>query len=295
LRQVKDGSAQKIDAGRSSPQRVSGRALTSMGKALKFSVKLLLGIGAVAVSTFPWGPASAAEVAVLRNGSTIRCDSRQNLGSEVRLYIADAPGSFVDVAAEDIAGFENDDRIPPRGPIATGTARPSGIVPATLDEIIQDASRRNNLDQELLRSVIRTESAFRVNAVSPKGARGLMQLMPQTAAQLGIVDVFDPAENVAGGARYLRQLLDRFGGDIPRALAAYNAGPGRVEQYQGMPPFAETRMYVARVTADLKKKKSAAALVDQVLAGRKIARQRGAAPAASQLLAQAPITANLRH
>jgi soluble lytic murein transglycosylase-like protein len=266
-----------------------------MGNNLKFSVQLMLGI--VAVSTFPWAPASATELAVLRNGSTIRCEGRQNLGREVRLYIADAPGSFVDVAAEDIAGFANDDRIPPRVEIAPAAAGPTSPVPATLDDIIQEASRRNNLDKELLRSVIRTESDFRMRAVSPKGARGLMQLMPETVAQLGIADVFDPSENVEGGARYLRQMLDRFGGDMIRALAAYNAGPERVARYQGVPPFAETRRYVSRITADLKKKKISAVAVKQVLATQKNAREVGAAPAlgSGELLAQVPPMANLRH
>jgi soluble lytic murein transglycosylase-like protein len=263
-----------------------------MGRTLKFSGKLVLGI--VAVLTFPWRPASAAELAVLRNGSTIRCQGRQNLGTEVRLYIADAPGSYVDVAAEDIARFENDDRIPPRVEISAASPGQSTPMPTTLDEIIQDASRRNNLDRELIRSVIRTESNFRVDAVSPKGARGLMQLMPETAEQLGIVDVFDPSENVEGGARYLRQLLDRFGGDLTRALAAYNAGPARVEQYNGVPPFAETRMYVSRITADLDNKKIVAVAGKQVLASRRIARKAGPAPASEsgELLAEARTAAD---
>jgi hypothetical protein len=266
-----------------------------MGKTLKFRVKLIL--GAVMALTSACDLTSATELAVLRNGSTIRCERREGVGNEVRLYIADAPGSYVEVAAGDIAGFEKDDRMPPRVEMSTGTAGQTTHVPATLDDIIQDASRRNNVDKELIRSVIRTESDFRVDAVSPKGARGLMQLMPETASQLGIVDIFDPAENVDGGTRYLRQLLDRFGGNIARALAAYNAGPERVEQYKGVPPFVETRMYVSRVTADLKNKKKVAAVAKQVLAGHRIALEVEPVPTSEsgELIAEARAAENSGH
>jgi len=123
--------------------------------------------------------------------------------------------------------------------------------------MVSAASTRNNIDPDLIFSVIRAESGFNPNAVSRKGAQGLMQLMPQTAAWLGVENAFDPAANVEGGTRYLGQLLARYHNDLALALAAYNAGPERVEQYQGVPPYAETRVYVARVIRDLNRKKSA--------------------------------------
>jgi soluble lytic murein transglycosylase-like protein len=114
-----------------------------------------------------------------------------------------------------------------------------------------------HLDPDLVNSVIHAESGFNSHAVSPKGARGLMQLMPGTANQLGVNDAFDPQSNVTGGSRYLRELLERYNFDLVKALAAYNAGPERVEQYRGVPPFRETQAYVARIVHEYNKKKIA--------------------------------------
>ena len=108
-----------------------------------------------------------------------------------------------------------------------------------------------------MNSVIKAESGFNVQAVSPKGARGLMQLMPGTASQLGVPNAFDPQANVEGGTKYLRELLERYNFDLVKALAAYNAGPQRVEQFGGVPPYYETRAYVARIVKDFNKKKAA--------------------------------------
>lgn len=120
--------------------------------------------------------------------------------------------------------------------------------PATAyDAQIQQAASAQQLPPALLRAVIQQESGYNPRAVSSAGAMGLMQLMPATARALGVADPFDPTQNINGGARYLRQLLDRFGGDERLALAAYNAGPGAVNRYGGVPPFAETQRYVARV------------------------------------------------
>ena len=118
-----------------------------------------------------------------------------------------------------------------------------------LEQIIAQAARTYNLPPGLLRAVIQVESGGNPRAVSPAGAQGLMQLMPETARGLGVQDPFDPEQNVMGGARYLRQLLDRYGGDLDRALAAYNAGPGAVERYGGIPPYQETQTYVRKVKA----------------------------------------------
>lgn len=113
--------------------------------------------------------------------------------------------------------------------------------------IIQEASDRYQVDPELIRAIIMAESSNNPRAVSRKGARGLMQLMPATAEALGVEDSFDPEHNIYGGVRYFRQLLDRFDGDTRMALAAYNAGSRKVRQYQGVPPFKATRYYIKKV------------------------------------------------
>lgn len=115
------------------------------------------------------------------------------------------------------------------------------------DGLINDAAQKYGLQPELLKAVIRAESGFRANTMSGAGALGLMQLMPGTAASLGVSDPFDPAQNIDGGAKYLKRQLDAFGGDVNKALAAYNAGPGSVKKYDGVPPFRETQNYIARV------------------------------------------------
>lgn len=129
--------------------------------------------------------------------------------------------------------------------------------PLDLNEVVNSASGRYRLDPDLVNSVIKAESGFNVRAVSPKGAQGLMQLMPGTASQLGVPNAFDPQANVEGGTKYLRELLERYNFDLVKALAAYNAGPQRVEQFGGVPPYYETRVYVARIVRDFNKKKAA--------------------------------------
>jgi len=114
------------------------------------------------------------------------------------------------------------------------------------------------VDPDLIRSVIKAESGFNPRAVSPKGAQGLMQLMPSTANQLGVKDAFAPGENIEGGTRYLRDLLVLYKNDMAKALAAYNAGPQRVAQYHGVPPYRETHAYVVRVIKDFNRTKLAA-------------------------------------
>jgi len=128
---------------------------------------------------------------------------------------------------------------------ANAASPPAG--PTEWDSLLTREALNNRLDPQLLRAVMVAESAGDPNAVSTAGAQGLMQLMPGTAAGLGVTDAFDPAQNVAGGARYLRAMLDRFGGDVRKAVAAYNAGPGAVDGYGGVPPYDETRAYVDRV------------------------------------------------
>lgn len=136
--------------------------------------------------------------------------------------------------------------IPGGQPLAA--PRPTYSLPRDLlDRLVNEAADRHGLDPNLLHAVIGAESGGNPAAVSPKGALGLMQLVPATAARFGVGDVFDPAQNVEAGAHYLRELLDRFNGSLPKALAAYNAGEGAVERSGGVPNYPETRSYVRKV------------------------------------------------
>src|SRR5580700_1763115 len=204
-------------------------------------------------------PASAADLAVLRNGFSIRHEHRQVIGATTRLFFSADDSSFTDVPTEEIASFEKDLSAPPPGPSAASVSpalqKSASVLP--INEVVNTASATFHLDPDLVNSVIHAESGFNAHAVSPKGARGLMQLMPGTANQLGVNDAFDPEANVTGGSRYLRELLERYNFDLVKALAAYNAGPERVEQYQGVPPFRETRAYVAKIVHEYNTKKIA--------------------------------------
>lgn len=130
------------------------------------------------------------------------------------------------------------------GPAAAG---PALVPPERIEQLVSSNAAAWGVDPALVKAIIANESGFDPNATSRAGAQGLMQLMPQTAAGLGVSDAYDPSQNVWGGTRYIRGLLDRFHGDVPLAVAAYNAGPGAVEKYGGVPPYAETQHYVANV------------------------------------------------
>jgi len=133
---------------------------------------------------------------------------------------------------------------------------PAPVPPAEIDRLVSANAATWNVDPSLIKAVIANESGFNANATSNVGARGLMQLMPSTASGLGVTDSYDPAQNVWGGTRYLRGLLDRFGGNVQLAVAAYNAGPGAVEKYSGVPPYAETQNYVQNVLSSYEKYRS---------------------------------------
>jgi soluble lytic murein transglycosylase-like protein len=121
--------------------------------------------------------------------------------------------------------------------------------PSSWDGMIEAAARDNSVDPKLVKSVMLVESGFNPAAVSKKGARGLMQLMPDTAAEHGVLDVHDPAQNIAGGVRFLSHLLTTYGGDLTKSLAAYNAGQAAVDRYNGVPPYNETQLYVRKALA----------------------------------------------
>jgi soluble lytic murein transglycosylase-like protein len=136
---------------------------------------------------------------------------------------------------------------------------PAPLAPQHIEALVQSNASAWQVDPALVKAVIANESGFDANATSKVGAQGLMQLMPGTASSLGVRDPYDPQQNVAGGTRYLRGLLDRFGGDARLAVAAYNAGPGAVEKYGDVPPYAETQSYVQNVLASYDKYRTSTA------------------------------------
>jgi soluble lytic murein transglycosylase-like protein len=238
-------------------------------------------------------PCLADEVAVLKNGFSIRHQRREVVGDITRLYVTGDGASFVDVPTAEIEHYEAAPDMPVSAKSAPSSipTRPSGFPGrpnSNLTDVVNDAGDRYRLDPDLINSVIKAESGFNTHAVSPKGAQGLMQLMPGTASQLGVPNPFDPQANVEGGTRYLRELMERYNFDMVKALAAYNAGPQRVEQYGGVPPYYETRAYVARVVKDFNKKKIAQKAATKSSTHKATTPQkRSAASAAQTRLAQA--------
>jgi soluble lytic murein transglycosylase-like protein len=203
----------------------------------RMSSILLCGAGFLLV-LFAAQPAKA-DYAVLRSGQRLHITGWQNLGDTVRL---DMPGGSVTIAVADLERIEPEE-------VFGESAQREPDVPYSAQ--IQNAAGTYGLDPALVASVIAVESNFNSKAVSKKSALGLMQLLPETAAQLAVRNAFDPVQNIDGGARYLKQLLDRYGQNLSLALAAYNAGPKRVDFYHGIPPLAETRSYINRVIARL--------------------------------------------
>jgi soluble lytic murein transglycosylase-like protein len=220
----------------------------------------MVALTAAALADAPAAPLPAATaatpgmvyVAALRNGFSMRFDHRRFVEGSSRLFTTADESNYIDVPTAEINSLSQEQLPPPPAPAVPPTA---GV---DIKSVVATASDKHLVDADLIDSVIRAESGFNPKAVSPKGARGLMQLMPGTAAKLGVQDSFDAQSNVDGGTRYLRELLARYNGDLAKALAAYNAGPHRVEQYNGIPPYLETRAYVSNVIRDFNRKKVAA-------------------------------------
>ncbi len=205
-----------------------------------------------AVSGAAWAAETAGESIVLRSGLRLHAERHEVEGDKIRLF---TNGGQIELPASVVLEFEPDDFVTP--PVPAAVPAPVSPVPPPVDvpaelrpaELAELAARKYKLPEAFVRSVMRAESGFQPTALSPKGAIGLMQLMPDTARTLG-VDPKVPQQNAEGGAQYLRELLARYEDNpdqVLLALAAYNAGPGAVEKYHGVPPYRETREYILRV------------------------------------------------
>jgi len=186
-------------------------------------------------------PVFGGEYAVLSNGFRIHAERHEVAGSSILLYTKDG---VTELPATVVALFEIEEYTPPPAVVPPPTAVPEPVKDAAT--LVREAARRSGLPPALVESVARVESNFRPDAVSPKGALGVMQLMPATARELA-ADPRDMGQNIDAGARLLRELLIKYDGNVVKALSAYNAGSGAVDRYRGMPPFAETRDYVDKV------------------------------------------------
>jgi hypothetical protein len=194
---------------------------------------------------FVAAPCVRAEYIALRNGQRLHVTGYQLLGDKYRLQIA---GGVVEVSADEVVSIDPEDNfvsVPPAPPVT-----------APLREIVKAAASKYSVDADLITSVIAVESNFDPKAVSKKNARGLMQLLPETAAQFGVQNIFDPQENIDAGTHYLRDLLVRYNNDLVLTLAAYNAGPVRVQQFGRVPPYPETASYVRQVKRVYEKSKA---------------------------------------
>ena len=231
-----------------------------MGFNLKFGAAIFL----VASGAF----SSATDLAILRNGNSIRHERHQVSGAITRLYLSDSGSGYIEVPTDQIERFEVDNASQVPVSLSANPAQPNLLNTSSLDtrgqrivdrqsldQMVNGAGQRHQIDPDFINSVIRAESGFNNQAVSKKGAQGLMQLMPRTASQLGVANSFDPNANVEGGTKYLRELLEKYNYDVPKALAAYNAGSRRVDRYHGVPPYFETQTYVAKIIRDYNRKK----------------------------------------
>lgn len=205
-------------------------------------------------------PALRAEYVVLRSGQRLSVTGYQLLGNKYRLQMA---GGFVEIAAEEVVAIEPEEVFTPL------PAKP--VTKPPYRELVEAAAARYSVDADLITSVIAVESNFDPKAVSRRNARGLMQLLPETAARLGVQNIYDPQENIDAGTRYLRELLQKYNNDLVLALAAYNAGPERVQHYGRVPPFAETISYVRRVKRGYEKSKTSASAKTMNLPGAGVA------------------------
>jgi soluble lytic murein transglycosylase-like protein len=198
-------------------------------------------IAALAVIVAAAATTARADYAILRSGMRLHITGCERVGDRVRLTVE---GGVVEMAASDLVTVEPEDVFPALPP---APAAPAGPYAA----LIHAAALKDGVSEKLIAHVIAVESNFNPRAVSRKRAQGLMQLLPKTAARYSVANVFDPAQNIEGGTRYLKDLLELYRGDLKLALAAYNAGPDMVQRYGGVPPFPETQNYVRKITSEL--------------------------------------------
>jgi len=191
-------------------------------------------LGTLALGTLPI--AARADYLVLRSGARINVSSYELRGDKYRAQIA---GGWAEFAVADVVAIEPEEIFvaAPRMPLEQ----------APFGELIRKAAEKYGVDADLVFSVVAAESNFNPKALSRRNARGLMQLLPETAKRLGVRDIYDPAQNIDGGTRYLRDLLKLYDGDLALTLAAYNAGPGAVQRYGRIPPYNETINYVRAI------------------------------------------------
>lgn len=213
----------------------------------KTRARILLVLGSVAALTLMPALVRAGERVTLSNGFVERCDHHALVDGRIRLYLNTGEDSYIEFAPEEIATFEQVPDPPPAVPTSLKPVSHTQLTAGDLREMLTQAGADHNLDVDLLASVVKAESDGNTRALSRAGARGLMQLMPGTAAGLGVKDSFQPDQNVRGGSTYLDQLLTKYHDSLALALAAYNAGPKAVDKYHGIPPYRETQLYVARV------------------------------------------------
>ena len=208
------------------------RQLAPFGKWLRGAAVALAALGALTTLA----PCASADYMVLQSGERIHVTGYERVGDTLRLTM---PGGTLEIPSDAVVRVDPEDTFLPVK---------VKLLDVPFANLIADSAKLHGVAPELVASVIAVESNFNPNAVSWRSARGLMQLMPETAARFGVTRVFDPRQNIDAGTRYLKELLIRYNGDLGLTLAAYNAGPDRVGQYRTVPPYRETREYVRRVT-----------------------------------------------
>jgi soluble lytic murein transglycosylase-like protein len=209
--------------------------------------------------------ARGAERVTLANGFAQICHHHEMIDGRLRLDLTADGTSYIEYPPAEIAAIEAVPDPPAPEAEEANAAEPakSKLTPADLHEMLASAGQANHLDEDLLASVVKAESGGNPRATSRAGAKGLMQLMPGTASDEGVVDIYRPDQNVKGGSAYLDALLSRYHDNLSLALAAYNAGPGAVDKYHVIPPYRETRRYVARVIHEFNRRVRARELAKQ--------------------------------